>query len=843
MRFSKIATAAWLLIALFVPVHAFPLEKVIWQLGEHQPDMLEGGRANSVAVNPANRDELLAASDSGGLFKSSDAGLSWTHVDKLPVTFTQDVVYVSSSVILVSAKAGFKATNGGDVWRSTNGGGDWAPAHLAALIPGFTGRLHAYGMSASGNNVIVGTSKGVFVSTNGGGSWIWADPFNGVATDIYSVLVTPGSPARLYAGGPAGIRLGTLPLGNWVSPTTSTAGGIWSIHAFARSPLSHLHAFVLAGHSLFRTEDRGATWTMIPPPQNAQAGCGGATFIKAAWDDFPNFLDLYLGDVCDLFRLDLRVVGTSLDYSVAPGAWQRLSTDRSGMCDLTFFQTDPVLLATTGGLHTTSDVGSTWRFVASGREGYGALQITELTGQFVECVPNKFGGCSQITDLYFATRENFLWTANTRAHVNPLTDHRAVDAFYLEAERRVPTPAESRITWRTDDAKVRQSGRRFTGETNWLGPNGGSDAPVLIQRDRYVQSAGGSGLQETLNAGVNWQPFASFIEETRGIPRLARAGTGKGATIFYQALRANLSGPPSEGATRLLRVHHSQGTGVAVHPAMAGFGGLGTRQTPFATYPVFGVDSRLWFHVIAPDIISGQMMETWDGGESWNGMPGLTSLVTNTGDLLFHTELDGWDGAPLVTAVSFSPQDPSLVLVGTSEGGIFFSSDRGETWKKVIDSERATHVTSFFWENANTIFISTYGRGLWKLGNRRIVVADAFNQFCAGCDVVSNDGAPGRPPFDASVLVFEGRILGVRTDNRRLREVFVTPGSSVLFTGDLKDEQEDIAITEGDGEGPYEPLPKGPDGWIVTGVVFTSDDTLTGTAFAESELILAPPEK
>ena len=54
--------------------------------------------------------------------------------------------------------------------------------------------------------------------------------------------------------------------------------------------------------------------------------------------------------------------------------------------------------------------------------------------------------------------------------------------------------------------------------------------------------------------------------------------------------------------------------------------------------------------------------------------------------------------------------------------------------------------------------------------------------------------------------------------------------------------QEDIAITENGGEDPFEPLPKPPDGWIVTGVVFTSDDTLTGTVFADSEMSLLPPE-
>jgi hypothetical protein len=147
-----------------------------------------------------------------------------------------------------------------------------------------------------------------------------------------------------------------------------------------------------------------------------------------------------------------------------------------------------------------------------------------------------------------------------------------------------------------------------------------------------------------------------------------------------------------------------------------------------------------------------------------------------------------------------------------------------ETWAHVAGSEGATYVTSFLWENANSVYVSTFGRGLWKLRNRRIA-ADG-PALCPDCDVVSADGGPTRPPFDHGALIFGGQVLGVRTDDRKLREVLVTPGSSVVFIGDPKDLQEDIAITESDGGkgSKLEPLPKGPDGWIATGVVFTKED-------------------
>lgn len=243
-------------------------------------------------------------------------------------------------------------------------------------------------------------------------------------------------------------------------------------------------------------------------------------------------------------------------------------------------------------------------------------------------------------------------------------------------------------------------------------------------------------------------------------------------------------------------------------------------------------------------------MLTADGGGNWLDLLDLTTLVKGgtPAKRLFRSDLNEPEAGnefPLVTAVSFSPRDPNLVLVGTSEGGIYASYGNGaaDTWLPVSNSGGATYVTSFFWASANTVYVSTFGRGLWKLTNRRIS-ADGPG-LCPGCDVVSADGGPNRPPFDHGALIFGGHILGVRTENRKLREVLVTPGSSVVFIGSAKDLQEDIAITESDGRtsSELEPLPKGPDGWIAAGVVFSSEDELTGAAFAKSELSLFQPQR
>ena len=72
----------------------------------------------------------------------------------------------------------------------------------------------------------------------------------------------------------------------------------------------------------------------------------------------------------------------------------------------------------------------------------------------------------------------------------------------------------------------------------------------------------------------------------------------------------------------------------------------------------------------------------------------------------------------------------------------------------------------------------------------------------------------------------------------------MTPGSSVVFTGDPKDPELSVAITESDGRDSYEPMPKPPtDGWIATGIVFMDDATVTGSVFNASELSFVPTGK
>ena len=341
MQLSKI----FLLIAFLIPIQA----------------LAAGVPMNAVAVHPANRNEMYAASDSAGLFKSTNGGLNWSHVVSLPVSLLQAVAYLPAdpNIVLVTAKADVTG-NGGGIWRSLDGGWSWDQATLEPELAG----LSAYEISAVGESVVVGTSAGIFFTVNGGEDWTFASPYPPTFANqtVYSVLLTPGSPSRIYAGGPSGPRMATTSaLDQWTAP--AGVGGVYSIHAFGRSALSANQAYAVVGHLLYRIENGGANWSVITSAPHANP-CQGIPFIKTALRSkgtVPQFLHLFYGNGCGLHHLAARVF-PGVDYS---GPWQQRDVGNFSPRDLALFQGVPALLASNAGLHLTADGGVTWTLVSN----------------------------------------------------------------------------------------------------------------------------------------------------------------------------------------------------------------------------------------------------------------------------------------------------------------------------------------------------------------------------------------------------------------------------------------------------------------------------------------------
>ena len=148
----------------------------------------QGGRTRAVLVDMTNPNRLFAGCVSGGLWRSTDAGTSWTAINdaasSLSVTAivqnplkTNEIYYGTGEV-----RAASQGVSGEGVFKSTDGGLTFT--QLPSTVTNTEMRLCNY-MAHSptdSNTVYVGTASGLWVSTNGGTSWtkILAGANNGV---------------------------------------------------------------------------------------------------------------------------------------------------------------------------------------------------------------------------------------------------------------------------------------------------------------------------------------------------------------------------------------------------------------------------------------------------------------------------------------------------------------------------------------------------------------------------------------------------------------------------------------------------------------------------------------
>lgn len=798
MRARAVSRFCLALVMLLASVTlAFPAGLGEWHLTEFQPAIPNGGRANTIAAHPSDAGKYIVASETGGLFASTDGGLTWHHVNSF-VPFTPSAVAfvpADPNIVIATASDDFSTDGNGGVWRSTDGGTNWVRVAIARppVIP--DDRLSAFEISFAPDtgDIFIGSTWGVLISHDRGASWIVSSVFTSSYPpyrSAVSVLAMPGGLA--LAGGPLGLKRSTDGGLTWTDPL-SGPGSFEDLHAFARSPFGVSQAYAVTNNAgtLSVTEDGGNTWSPIGSAAAGGGGCGGIAFVKTRGHTFfgpPPYhlmrrsIDLYFGNRCSAAKLVSRQISLSGRFSYS-GSWTPLNADHGDTRDLAFNPSGvPALIASDGGLHNTSDGGLNWTFVGGGRAGYNALQITEVKGQWIDDIGRY--------DRYFGTQDNDLWSSSD----DGATWQKGLccEGFFIEVWNHVAHVADSIATFVACSGCFNgQSDAVFANITGWRNPPGTlAGNPKIIGINSHVQAVAADsgmakGFARTDDRGGSWTSFASLPEDMRDLPKLARTPRQRfvsNRTILYEAIRTGWYAAGDFEINKLARLSQRRRalSASVTYPAMTNFGGLGIMPTMFAWYQVFAVAPKNPNLLIAPDVINQKMMRSDTGGEIWQEIPGLTGLVTDGGRLLFNVSI-----FPQVSAVSFSPDDPNLVAIGTRQNGIFMSGDGGLTWEKVPGSEIAPLITSLTWRSANDLTISTYGRGLWRLKwELDLHIPDLVGLCDWPCDIrVLHPEWVFDPPYERvgkAYVVLNGHLKGAEFERGRLVKAYVSPGGTLV---------------------------------------------------------------
>jgi hypothetical protein len=201
-----------------------------------------GGRIVDAVVDPAHADTLYVAAATGGVWKSTDKGSTFSPVwpaanvqamGALAITPDGGTLYAGTGE---ANPGGGSITYGGQgVYRSTNGGANWQNVGLAGT--GAIGRIaidpknpQRIMVAAAGRLYDPGGRRGVYRSTNGGATWSRVLAGANDTTGAVDVAIDPNDPQRVYAAMWDHVR----------HPDLRVYGGV--------------------GSGVFRSVDGGATW-------------------------------------------------------------------------------------------------------------------------------------------------------------------------------------------------------------------------------------------------------------------------------------------------------------------------------------------------------------------------------------------------------------------------------------------------------------------------------------------------------------------------------------------------------------------------------------------------------
>ncbi len=317
------------------------------------------GRVNAIAINPNNPNVIYMGAPGGGVWKTTNGGMSWsTTTGDLPTLSIGDIaidptdpknLYIATGDAFGYSVPFWGGTYAVGVWRSTDAGNTWSATGLSFSL-GQNRTIRRLVIHPTNPHILLAaTSAGLFRTVNAGLQWtsLWND-------STYDVKFNPANGDIVYAT-TTEVKKSTNAGATWI-PLAGTAcsGSRYSIEV-ARSNPDVLYTLCSNGNvgTVQKSINGGNTWAMTAPP--------GA------------FLYGYYDTVLAVSPVDPDVVivaGFDMKKTTNGGtAWASVNTAGHVDNHCVRFATDSsttIFCGNDGGLFKTTDGGNTWSSLNKG---------------------------------------------------------------------------------------------------------------------------------------------------------------------------------------------------------------------------------------------------------------------------------------------------------------------------------------------------------------------------------------------------------------------------------------------------------------------------------------------
>ncbi|HEX9252659.1 MAG TPA: hypothetical protein VF870_10480, partial [Ignavibacteriaceae bacterium] len=480
-----------------------------------------GGRVVDIEFDPNNPSIIYAGFSTGGVFKSFDAGNTWNPIfDELAVLTVGDIAIDpnNSNVIYVGtgeANGGHNNFPGGGVFKSTDAGLTWNFLGLEGTTS--IGRIvinpqnsDILYLASVGSYFAQNPERGVYKSTDAGLTWNHS-LFVSDTTGAVDIIIDPNNPDRLMAttwervrrpnssrlfGPTSGIYKTTDGGNNWIKITTAplpnpnfTNVGRIGLAIHASDP-NIVYALFTDGYNiicLYRSNDFGISWNNADMDNELSSGTAGFSWYFGQVRVHPTNPNIvYVLDVAFMRSTD---GGNNWPVIYGYGGPSQLHVDHHAMA---FNPADPniIINGNDGGINISTDGGQTF----SQPKNIPATQFYEIGLDFNN--PQK---------LYGGTQDN----GTNRTPDGGIDNWESIfggDGFYVLIDNNDPNIiyAESQ---NGGLGKSTNGGSSWVGATNGIissEPTNWSTPVVMDPNSSNILYYGTHSLYRTTNGAASW---------------------------------------------------------------------------------------------------------------------------------------------------------------------------------------------------------------------------------------------------------------------------------------------------------------------------------------------------
>jgi PKD repeat protein len=650
------------------------------------------GRLNCISFVPGNNSEYYAGAASGGIWHTTDDGLSWNVLnDTVPVLGVSDIIVVDPATgpdILYIATGD---RDGGSLWslggqqshdnnsigilKSTNGGASWTPTSLSFTASQKV-RLNRLLLDPSSSNQIMyaATTQGVYKTTDA-----WATKSLITTTAFIDMEFKPGDPGTIYGStksySTTSIHVSTDAGVSWTNVATYTGRRT----ELAVSPNQPSWVYAISANSsgalegIHKSTNSGASFSTVYNSNNLLgwacdgSGSSGQGFYDLCIAADPNNANIvYIGGINTWKSTDgglsFNIVNHWTGCS-SPSNAQAVHADKHFLA----FQGNSSTLfeCNDGGLYKTTDGGTNWTHLSSG------MEISQIYRLGV--------GQTAANEVIIGLQDN-----GTKASLSGVwTDVIGGDGFECIIDYSNQNTQYGALYY----GSIYLTTNYWQSKANITGSLPGSGAwctPYLIDpADHQTLYVGYEDIWKTTNQGTTWNQISNQGSSTdfRNMAISASNPSYIYAATFSNIYRTTTGGSPSQSWTNItsnLPVSNSNITYITVK-----------HDDP----------DHIWVSLGAYN--SDGVYESTNGGSSWTNISG------------------GLPQLPVMCVIQNKQYNTGIELYAATDVGVYVKRDGGN-WQPFNDGLPNVVVTELeiYYDSNNPdnskLYAATFGRSVWK---------------------------------------------------------------------------------------------------------------------------------